>query len=85
MYMCNTLLSQASSCKTTVNYKVLLQVPPLEQTCFVSNPLQNLMHVKLKLFVRIRQQTIFSCVYEFIVTSGQLFPVHGELNNTVLK
>ena len=41
--------------------------------------------VKLKLFVRIRQQTIFSCVYEFIVTSGQLFPVHGELNNTVLK
>ena len=26
--------------------------------------------VKLKLFVRIRQQTIFSCVYEFIVTSG---------------
>ena len=43
MYMCNTLLSQASSCKPTVNYKVLLQVPPLEQTCFVSNPLQNLM------------------------------------------
>ena len=40
---------------------------------------------KLKLFVRIRQQTIFSCVYEFIVTCGQLFPVHGELNNTVLK
>ena len=38
----------------------------------------------MKLFVRIRQQTIFSCVYEFIVTSGQLFPVHGELNNTVL-
>ena len=35
--------------------------------------------VKMKLFVRIRQQTIFSCVYEFIVTSGQLFPVHGEL------
>ena len=42
-------------------------------------------NVKLKLFVRIRQQTIVSCVYEFIVTSGQLFPVHGELNNTVLK
>ena len=41
--------------------------------------------VKLKLFVRIRQQNIFSCVYEFIVTSGQLFPVHGELNNTVLS
>ena len=39
----------------------------------------------MKLFVRIRQQTIFSCVYKFIVTSGQLFPVHGELNNTVLK
>ena len=41
--------------------------------------------VKLKLFDRIRQQTIFSCVYELIVTSGQLFPVHGKLNNTVLK
>ena len=52
---------------------------------YVSESNIYIFNVKLKLFVRIRQQTIFSCVYEFIVTSGQLFPVHGELNNTVLK